>query len=388
MRNAETPFGVGTAGKTLALAVPSGNAEAWKKLIGGKPVSARLETLPESHVRMGALLTSVVFQSAVAVLLVLIPVIFPSSLQPFIDYEVTQVTTLETRVLLPTEKQPAPHPESMSAPTSPAISPEPARLSRKIQFAPMVVRRSASDVVQQPDAPVIAQSFGGLALEDSREPVRPRDPVKTGVMAEGISMPANVAPPAVNTRLQTGLFGETRNQPDKSGPESRSQAVRVGALEVPEAAASEKSRGAAGSMKGAVAGAGFGNAILTSTASNPAHEEVKSSSFAAVTISPETERPKNIEPVLSAVAVVILEKPNPVYSDEARRLGIEGDVQIRAVFLASGSVNIVGVSQGLGHGLDEAALQAARRIRFKPAQRDGKAVDFPATIRIVFQLAF
>ena len=201
-------------------------------------------------------------------------------------------------------------------------------------------------------------------------------------------MPANVAPPAVNTRLQTGLFGETRNQPDKSSPESRSQAVRVGALEVPEAAASEKSRGAAGSMKGAVASAGFGNAILTSTASNPAHEEVKSSSFAAVTISPETERPKNIEPVLSAVAVVILEKPNPVYSDEARRLGIEGEVQIRAVFLASGSVNIVGVSQGLGHGLDEAALQAARRIRFKPAQRDGKAVDFPATIRIVFQLAF
>jgi len=38
--------------------------------------------------------------------------------------------------------------------------------------------------------------------------------------------------------------------------------------------------------------------------------------------------------------------------------------------------------------LDEAAVRAAQQIRFKPAVQDGHAVDFPATVHIVFQVAF
>jgi len=49
---------------------------------------------------------------------------------------------------------------------------------------------------------------------------------------------------------------------------------------------------------------------------------------------------------------------------------------------------VVRVVKGLGHGLDEAAVRAAQQIRFKPASRGGNAVDFPATVHIVFQLAF
>jgi TonB family protein len=41
----------------------------------------------------------------------------------------------------------------------------------------------------------------------------------------------------------------------------------------------------------------------------------------------------------------------------------------------------------LGHGLDQAAVEAATQIRFKPALRDGKPADFPATLRIEFRLA-
>jgi TonB family protein len=46
------------------------------------------------------------------------------------------------------------------------------------------------------------------------------------------------------------------------------------------------------------------------------------------------------------------------------------------------------VVSGLGHGLDEAAVQAAQQIKFKPAKRDGEAVDFPARVRIEFRLAY
>jgi TonB family protein len=86
--------------------------------------------------------------------------------------------------------------------------------------------------------------------------------------------------------------------------------------------------------------------------------------------------------------VAILSKPNPVYTDEARRLGIEGEVLLDVVFEASGQMKVIGVLKGLGHGLDEAAVRAAQQIRFKPALQDGRAVDFPATVHIVFQLAF
>jgi TonB family protein len=50
-------------------------------------------------------------------------------------------------------------------------------------------------------------------------------------------------------------------------------------------------------------------------------------------------------------------------------------------------VQVVKVVRGLGHGLDESAVNAAGKIRFKPAQRGGQSVDYTATIHIVFQIA-
>jgi TonB family protein len=85
--------------------------------------------------------------------------------------------------------------------------------------------------------------------------------------------------------------------------------------------------------------------------------------------------------------IEILSKPSPVYTDEARRLGIQGEVVLSVVFQANGTIRVVGVVKSLGHGLDQAAEQAATQIRFKPAQRSGQPTDFPATLRIEFRLA-
>ena len=60
----------------------------------------------------------------------------------------------------------------------------------------------------------------------------------------------------------------------------------------------------------------------------------------------------------------------------------------RVLFSADGHVKVLGVSKGLGHGLDENALRAAEQIRFKPAAREGTPVDSTATVHIVFQLAY
>jgi TonB family protein len=88
------------------------------------------------------------------------------------------------------------------------------------------------------------------------------------------------------------------------------------------------------------------------------------------------------------VAAQITYKPRPEYSEEARRLRIEGEVQLRVLFSASGKIQVLEVIRGLGTGLDENAVRAAQQIQFKPALSDGAAVDSTATIRIAFQLAY
>jgi TonB family protein len=85
--------------------------------------------------------------------------------------------------------------------------------------------------------------------------------------------------------------------------------------------------------------------------------------------------------------VEILSKPKPIYTDEARRLRIEGDVVLKVTFEASGKLVVLGVVQGLGHGLDQAAIDAAKKIEFNPARRDGQPVDHTANLRVVFRLA-
>jgi TonB family protein len=85
--------------------------------------------------------------------------------------------------------------------------------------------------------------------------------------------------------------------------------------------------------------------------------------------------------------VEIVFKPMPEYTDEARNARIEGTVSLELEFAAGGDVRVLRVVRGLGHGLDEAAQQAALRIRFKPAQSDGQAVDSRATVHITFRLS-
>ncbi len=86
--------------------------------------------------------------------------------------------------------------------------------------------------------------------------------------------------------------------------------------------------------------------------------------------------------------VEILSKPRPLYTEEARRLRIEGEVLLEVLFTASGTAKMERVVRGLGHGLDEAAAASVAAIQFRPAQRAGQPVDQLATVHITFQLAY
>jgi TonB family protein len=99
--------------------------------------------------------------------------------------------------------------------------------------------------------------------------------------------------------------------------------------------------------------------------------------------------PSSEAPVTKAAdrPVEIVFKPTPEYTDEARSARIEGTVSLELEFTATGEVRVLRVVRGLGHGLDEAAQRAALRIRFKPAQSDGRPVDSRATVHITFRLS-
>jgi TonB family protein len=83
---------------------------------------------------------------------------------------------------------------------------------------------------------------------------------------------------------------------------------------------------------------------------------------------------------------VITSKPEPSFTEEARKNNVTGLVKLRLVLSSGGSVTNISVIKGLPDGLTEKAIAAARQIRFQPAQKDGRAVSQWITIEYNFNI--
>ena len=83
---------------------------------------------------------------------------------------------------------------------------------------------------------------------------------------------------------------------------------------------------------------------------------------------------------------VVVTKPEPAYTEEARQKKIIGTVVLRAVFTASGALTNLRVMVGLPQGLSERAVAAARQIRFIPAIKDGHFVNTYIQLEYNFNL--
>jgi len=137
-----------------------------------------------------------------------------------------------------------------------------------------------------------------------------------------------------------------------------------------------------------VASAGFGNGVAIPPKGGTGGRGVQQTGFSNASAQAEAPKARAAEAAPAVQPVVILDKPRPLYTEEARRLKLEGEVLLEVVFGANGQVRVVRVIRGLGHGLDESALRAAQQIRYKPALSNGRPADFPATVHIEFQLAY
>jgi TonB family protein len=218
------------------------------------------------------------------------------------------------------------------------------------------------------------------------QPKRPKEDVKVGNLGSGsAAVPTVVAP--VN-KVQTGGFGDPNGIPGKGDPNKATNVNRLGSPALPGGPGYGNGTGGDKGIRGTVASTGFGNGIANPPPSSGKRGTLQNTGFADQTVAAEAPKKKVSSGESATTPVDILDKPRPEYTAEGRSLKIEGDVVLEMVFLASGSIQVNRVVSGLGHGLDEAATRAAQQIKFKPAKRDGRPVDFPARVRIEFRLAY
>lgn len=82
----------------------------------------------------------------------------------------------------------------------------------------------------------------------------------------------------------------------------------------------------------------------------------------------------------------LVREVKPLYTDEARRTRTTGEVVLEIVVRSDGAVGEVRVLDGLGHGLDQRAIDAVRQWRFRPARRFGQPVDVLVEVAVEFRL--
>ncbi len=82
----------------------------------------------------------------------------------------------------------------------------------------------------------------------------------------------------------------------------------------------------------------------------------------------------------------LLQKVEPEYSEEARKAKYLGTVVLAVVVTPEGTASQIRVQQSLGLGLDEKAIEAVKKWRFRPGMKDGRPVPVAATIEVNFRL--
>lgn len=117
---------------------------------------------------------------------------------------------------------------------------------------------------------------------------------------------------------------------------------------------------------------------------------------------PDGPRPEKVRPVSDVMASSfervgpvaqsfdvrpkILVMPRPIYTPKALRDQVEGTVRLSVLLSADGAVREIQVVRSLGSGLDEAAIEAAHKIKFMPATRNGSPVSARVKVDVTFSL--
>ena len=336
----------------------------------------QLGLLPERKVNKRALAAAYGVVLLLLLIVINIGLLFPQKLQ-LVTYHVTEL--IPTPALRP-EPEPVKKPDVKVQKLLPVVK-APVFEQPKL-IVPREVRHEAPQPVEAPK--VVVNEFKAPELKMTAGGARPQL-VHTGDFGGSSQTPTvNVAV----QKVQTGGFGDPNGLKGEGKQGAKLYAAQAGGFDMPVGPGQGNGTGGAKGIKGTVASADFGNGVATGgKGDGRSNGQVATGGFGAQQVAHQGPRIA-ADTGAATTPVEITFKPNPVYTNEARNLKIEGEVLLEMSFSANGELHVNRVVRGLGHGLDEAAVAAANKIRFKPAMRVGVPVDSTAVVHVVFQLAY
>ena len=341
---------------------------------------SQLESSREARKRRSAaMVVGIVAEVLVVVAAILLSVMYPQTLPSTKHYVLAWLPDLNP------PKPPAPKPRVphiLPKMVVPKIQP----LEHPQLVAPPLVEMKPPKVQPQVTLPPVPMPPAPPVLAQITAPPKPKVvvPVQTGLFG-GAPEKVTVNTPA--NQVQTGGFGSPEGFKGTAKGDSQGNVPKLGSFGLPEGPGYGNGTGGKHGVPGVIASAGFGSGVAGPATGSGNGGPVSVGKFGQEKAAPAPARTAAAPPPVDVQAVEIISKPSPAYTEEARRLGIQGDVALSVIFQANGSIKILGVVRSLGHGLDEEAQQVATQIRFKPALRAGQPTDFPATVRIQFRLA-
>jgi TonB family protein len=283
-----------------------------------------------------------------------------------------------TELIPPPQLRPEPAP----APVKPIPVIEPEIPSPILEDAPKIVlRREAPIPKPEPEkAPEIAVK-PMPAPELKFAAVVPKAPRVVQVVDLGASAQPTLKS-SVQT-IQTGGFGDPNGIAGAGKPNARLTAASTGSF---DSLPSSGNRNVTG-HQGAVASGGFGSEVAQA-APHHAAAQLQTGGFSAPAVAQGSGPKKRVDTGSPTSEVQITFKPTPAYTAEARQLRIEGEVLVEVLFGGNGLLHVNRIVRGLGHGLDESAVAAAKQMQYKPALSNGEPVDSTAVVHVTFQLAY
>lgn len=341
-----------------------------------KPASPKdcfqLSILPERKVDRRALAISYGFIVLATFVLVNLSLLFPESIQ-LKQYRVVEL--IPTPAMRPEAEPVQPKPMLKVKLVPPQIFEAP-----KLVVPQQVHRVIAPEPVEAPNVVISQSATPQIKMESAPAPKL----LHTGDFA------ASSIAPTVSVavqKVQTGGFGDPNGLLGTGKQAAKLYAAQAGGFDMPVGAGQGNgSRGAKG-IKGTVASADFGSGIATGKTDSHGGG-ISTGGFGSEQVVQGGPKLAQLEAGPATTPVEIISKPQPVYTDEARSLRLEGEVLLEVLFGANGTLHVNRVVRGLGHGLDDAAVAAANKMRFKPALRMGVPVDSTAVVHVIFQMAY
>ena len=339
----------------------------------------QLGLLPERKLNKRAIATAYGLVALVLLVVISLGVFMPERLQ-LREYHVTELIPMPSL-------RPEPAPVKVVQQVKPHLLPAvklPVFEQPKLVM-PKEVRRQAPEPVEAPK--VVVNNFATPQLKLAVGGARPQL-VHTGDFNEGSSQTPTVN--AAVQKVQTGGFGDPNGLQGTGKQGAKLYAASTGSFDMPAGPGQGNGTGGAKGIKGTVASADFGNGIASGGNGDGRSngKGVATGGFGSEQVVHQAPKIAQADSGPATSPVEITFKPNPVYTQEARDLKLEGEVLLEVSFSANGSLHVNRVVRGLGHGLDEAAIAAANKIRFKPALRFGTPVDSTAVVHVSFQLAY